>query len=272
MADIKRWSVLLITLSLVLSGCCLFCNRPPTPPVQQMADFPEKGFQMFAAPRSSGGMPGLVFRIDREGKVLEVVNLNKDNSLNIDTREEAVGSVSKAGSADFNLGFLFGTKGNFNLTIGKTYNLSFKAGGVTRYVTEDWDIKPLLYRNGMELARNWVPGCRYYIIRETVSVKSISYKIGQDTLNNIGGEAKINALVQGSVGMKWNSTDEYQLTQEFDKPFLVFYKPERIIPEHDLFVNKQIRYGVQEARVPPTFKTLPVEEKLVWVEGKKGGE
>lgn len=279
------YNVILASVCAFLSGCCFF--RPCGGPAN-MSDFPEPGFQMFATPRSKY-LPGTIVRQNKKGTMFTVDDLNKDNKLNISTINESIGGIEKTGKFDFNLGFIFGPVGKGNFDLNKNSTLEFKAGGVTRSVTSDTDIDSLLLEALARIKARYKPGWRYFLIRETISVKSIAYSFDRETIASIGGEGKINAAVSATAGVKWDGKDRYQLSENFEAPRQVFFKAEELEPQYypagtsmaakewgpattaaGSTATVQSETAAMKSSIattePDTFIRVPVTEKLVWVD------
>lgn len=280
------FGVILASVCAFLSGCCFFhpCDGRDT-----MADFPEQGFQMFATPRSSY-LPGTIVRQNKKGTMFTVDNLNRDNRLNISTIDESIGGVERTGKFGFNLGFIFGPAGKGNFDLNKNSTLAFKAGGVTRSVTSDSDIERLLPETYARIKTLYKPGWRYFLIRETISVKSIAYSFDRETITNIGGEGKINEAISATAGLKWDGRDRFQLSENFEPARQIFFKPEELLPRYyarkTFMAVKALKLNTAAAKSsttvmkadtaamessaptmrPDTFVRVPVTEKLAWVD------
>lgn len=245
------WGVVLMASCLFLNGCIfdsLFRRR--NNPVSSIVD---PGFQMFRTPRDFDG-PGSVFRVDRNGEKSPVTNIN----LPSHSGNESIGAIQTSGSRNFNIGFIFpyvqaDIKKDSNCT------LDFKIDGAKRNWLYDDELKPILKKKMAEIIPE--PGCRYYVIQETISAKKIRYHFNQDSLLSIGGEAAINELTEGNAGMSWNSTAKYQLTAKYNPPFYVFYKP-AMIPL--AYFNQS---AIKVLHVDD-FNLVPVNETLSWVENE----
>jgi len=278
--------VILASVCAFLSGCCFFhpCGEKNT-----ISDFPEQGFQMFATPRSSY-LPGTIVRQNKKGTMFTVDDLNKDNKLNISTINESIGGIEKTGKFDFSLGFIFGPAGKGNFDLNKNSTLAFKAGGVTRSVTSDSDIERLLSEALVRIKTFYKPGWRYFLIRETISVKSIAYSFDRETITNIGGEGKINEAISATAGLKWDGKDHYQLSENFEPARQIFFKAEELQPQYyskeTVMAAKAFELNTAAAESgstaikvntaaaesgavtvePDTFVRVPVTEKLTWVD------
>lgn len=272
--------VLLLVLCVVLNGCILdwlVKKKPPVKKIEEIAGL-EAGFQMFPTPRDFDG-PGTIFRVDKQNVRWKV----KVVDVPIHPGNEIYGNRTIGGRDNFDLGLIFATVASGNITHENNCTLDFKITGTQRLETYDAEISPFIPEirkaiNGITPEK----GNRYYLIRDVVSAANISYKFDKTTMDKIGGSGKINKLVELNSNLSWNSTDSYQLTENFPKPYYVCYKPWEITFLKD--EKKQVRqlqtqaayeFGGHKALTmkaksgfdqEPVFKFEPVKEKLAWTE------
>lgn len=224
----------------LIGGPCLLALKPHTansnaqapeslalihamaPPIQM-----EPGFIMFPTPRDADP-PGTIFRIDAQGVRSEVADISRQLSITVNSEADwsAVESKRRVGEAKISLRRLFagrvraGAEGNIDHEIKS--DLSLK--GVSRERTRDTDVDTLLPRALRNVS--FRPNNTYWLIRETISAKEISYTFSDSSLSAASAEGALAGLASAGLGYKWIHTNENRLVQRFPRAYRVLYKAE----------------------------------------------
>jgi hypothetical protein len=209
---------LLQAISLLFLVALVACRSGPEPEMVVA-----EGFEMFPTPRTFDA-PGTLFRINREGTRLHVADWS--TKVSIETSPERVPDFAHTGTRTLNVGFFL----RF-LKIGIKRDVKFKVDlsleGAQREITSDSEIFDVI--SDMIPTVAVVEGSRYYIIRETIKVDSMRYKLSQQTLGDFGGSAAFSDSVS-AAGLVWTDSLDYQIHQKFDDPHRVFFKVEELVP------------------------------------------
>lgn len=122
--------------------------------------------------------------------------------------------------------------------------------GVSRMITTDQDVDRALADFERAVGR-YRANNRYYIVRETRAARSVRMLLSSDVLDAIGGEAGFGGALRAGISVRNGNKDSKIVDQEFSKPMLVEYLPERIgIVARNL------------AGTGPMFGRFPVTEPL----------
>jgi hypothetical protein len=177
---------------------------------------------------TDGDAPGTIFRIDPSGKRFDVAYLS--DQVKIYNQHIAMPSWStrKTVAANALIRFLKRTA-NFHAGGNTARTLDMTLDSATKQVTLDDDIDALLASKALFKSK-WKMDSKYYLIRETISVKHLKYSLSQDLVADLGGDAALSASVTGSADIKFASGNVRKIDQSFHPPYRVMYKLVRLLP------------------------------------------
>jgi hypothetical protein len=183
------------------------------------------GWQFFIRPTRLEP-PGTVFRIDRSKRRYIV------DTLDIPTRsgEEAIGRTEESVKANMGMvARLFGLGPKLDVSAAHTETLTFELKGARREYLEDADLDSVL--EPWLTALKPREGSHYYVIREVISGREITYRLNRDQVDKLGGEAALTdaAKLEGNLHAS-TSKSEYVLEQKFARPMRVMFLPEEVRP------------------------------------------
>ncbi len=202
----------LFTLFLFLFNINLFTQTLPPNAIL-------KDFRPFDTPRTNG-RPGEVFRIDKTGRKYIVEDVRA-----IKAKESEEGNL--VGRMYFTANELL-TLLNLEFDRIKIIPVEVSIDQALREYNEQSLVDRVLYENGKIRELVVDENSKYYIIRETISTKKITFRFSPDIVKRI----KKGALALKEI----NSTEEldfpYEIQKKFKKPKRIFYldQPIKIEP------------------------------------------
>lgn len=183
----------------------------------------EQGWQFYARPNTLEQV-GYVFRIDGDGVRFPVVQLapktmeGPEAGVRVHKRIEAKAGVLAR--------FLDLIDVSANASVGRTRTLDFEIREPIRILSTDSEIETAL--DGFLDGFTPKDGNRYYVIRQTRSASSMSFRITSDLLAELGGEAAVSANVNAGLTLNALNGHEFEINQTFPERLLVTFQPERI--------------------------------------------
>lgn len=215
---------ILLTIVAVAIGLLAGCSplQPPKAP-----GLSHEGFEAFATPRTFDG-PGTIYRIDPDGKRFLVATIK----LKTSGGAEVVPKYSS--TRDLSLNQLLESIGAnaAALPAKATSELSSKSSTTIeatkafRAISSDDDVTAAL--SAWATSAKPRPGSTYYLVRETISTNSLSYKVNRSWLANLALD--IQALkVAGYKGEgKTAGEDTLELNTQFEQMMNVWYKADLV--------------------------------------------
>jgi hypothetical protein len=252
----------LLTLPLLvasLAGCDK--GGHPSPTSSESPDL-DPGFKVFPTPRTFDG-PGTVFRIDKRSTKFPVTIL-KVNASPAGTEELPARSKSVNWSASALATFIGApqivqdTQGSFKAD--STLNSAISFGQGTRERTDDEDVTKAIKVAHISFKDH--KDSKYYVIRETIAVSSISVVIERSAGLDAKAKATIKQVIDSRADIKLSDADRQTLTKTFQQPHRVFYTAEEILPPGS---------GL-EANSEPRLLPLRPNQTLSWDEEVEGTE
>jgi len=176
-----------------------------------------KNYRPFETPRTNG-RPGEVYRID-ENEIKYIVQDIKQIKEKVSDEGDLVGRMY------FTSGELLALL-NLEFDRVEIVPVEVKISKAKREYTEQTTVDKVLYENGMarELIKD--PKSRYYLIRETILTKDITFRFSPDIVKKIKRGA--TALVQNTA----NEVDfPFEIQKKFKKEKRIFYLDQPIEKE-----------------------------------------
>ena len=228
-SKIFRSSLYFGVISMVLA--CLMLSQIACTARRQrftISNLPEHGYQAFSSPRANDA-PGTIFRIDRRGVHYTVVEsvFSSSDPMTTTSCQAAIATVKREAifNGEMSLPKILKFAGGISVDQAKNTKLSLQVQLADAVIerTSDAAVQEILHRlNGIKLhERN-----RYFIIRETVSAKTLTLTVDETTLNELKGSSQ-SAL---ALRVTNSSNGKYSCTINFECPngLRVFYKAEEI--------------------------------------------
>lgn len=185
-----------------------------------------EGFKSFPSARAFD-LPGTIYRIDPSGDIYQV-----DAIADVEPKigDEVVPELTS--TSTFTIAALLKTVGatlptNASASLSRTSNVTTKCvAGFRRYLT-DYQVDSKL---PAVLARNTIRGNnKYYLIRETVASKSLTFSAKKSWVADAGIEPEFRAAMEANARLNWGMTDEFSMDKTFNEPMQIWYKAERLI-------------------------------------------
>lgn len=210
----------------------------------------ETGWQFYSKPTSTDP-PGTIFRIDPHGVryAVDKLDVKIENSVEGGGKTVHSGKTSVSIFARFLDATLIGAEAKGD----KTNKLEFEINEPQLERTTDVEIKKVI--DPYLVTFNFKQGNRYFIIREARSASSMTYRITEGQLVELGGKGTITADI-GAGATVGNQKDGLQeIHQKFPERMRVMFLPEEIAP-----------IGANLGTAGPKLGLLPVRETLEWRE------
>jgi hypothetical protein len=209
----------------------------------------ETGWQFFAYPNTLETV-GFVFRIGGDGIRLPVAFLapnviqGQEAGIHVHQRFEVKASVLAR--------FLNLIDLSADTSVGHKRTLNFEIKEPIRTLTTDAAIEAELepFLEGFRPDED----SSYYVIRQTRSATSMTFRFGSDLMAELGGEAKVSANLCAGAKLNLGSETAYEIDAKFPERLLVTFQPERIV---------RISAGLAKAG---SYGLAPVTKTLEWRE------
>ena len=202
----KRLLVLFLFFVSQLSFAQVSTNYPPNSIY--------KNFRPFTTPRTNY-RPGTVYRVAPDDKIYVVEDVKAINSF--ESKEgNVVGRMSF--SAEEILSLL-----NIELEKYSFISLEVDMKDVVREYNEQTTVDRVLWENDRAEVLVVDPLSKYYIIRETITPKEITYRFSEESFKTIISGAN---LLQKSTGEGIDFP--YYITKKYKEPVRLFYLDQRI--------------------------------------------
>ena len=101
-------------------------------------------------------------------------------------------------------------------------------------------------------------GSTYYLIRETISAKEVSYRTSANFLATLNARADLEKLLKGQGDLKVESGNEVSLIQKFSSPLRIWYKAETISLEQPLGAGPGQPYTVRGLTKAEVLLNAPI--------------
>lgn len=210
----------------------------------------ETGWQLYASPTTLDP-PGTVFRIDGSGKRFIYERLQVDVEKGPEAAARIASSIeTKAGVLARFLGLDVGARAG----VGHTSTLEFEITEPEHEVTTDTAIRKVVRAFLKRL--EYSAGNRYFLIRESRSATAMKYRLADQLLAEMGGQAAVAQAATAGATLGTSRQGTYELVQKFPQRMRVMFLAEEIRP---------VSAGL--AGEAPELGLVPVNEVLVWEEG-----
>jgi len=198
----------LFTLLLIFFSISLFAQSLPPNAIL-------KDFRPFDTPRTNG-RPGEVYRIDKNGRRFIVEDVR---AIKAKTSEEG----NLVGRMYFTSNELL-TLLNLEFDRIKIIPVEVSIDQALREYNEQSMVDKVLYENGKIRDLVVDENSKYFIIRETISTKKITFRFSPDIFNKI----KKGALALRERKSQKELDFPYEVEKKFKKPKRIFYLDQRI--------------------------------------------
>jgi hypothetical protein len=135
-----------------------------------------------------------------------------------------------------------------NVSAGKARIVEFEITEPVRESTTDVQIdkvlKPFLAR------MQFRPDHRYYVIREARYATAMKYRLSDEQLGEIGGQARVSAVVEAGVILSAKSGGTYDLSHVFPERLGVMFLPEELAAVSAGLAAGESKLGRVPVRVP----------------------
>lgn len=239
-----KWIVLAVVVTVGIVALVAWW-RMPNPVITPLADkLQYPGFQTFPTPRTFDA-PGTIFRIDESGTRFPVALL----PVKLEMGKEAFATYIS--TTRWKLSALVKFIGDIGVEamaeVSSPLTLKVALGRGEREWTFDADVDQAL-KNAII---NYRMESKYYVIRETISVPSITYDFSGSGEFNTTAKQAIDEVAKGKQHLSWSNSSQNTLIESFDRPYRIFYTADEIlIPE------------LGAAQVEP--QRIPVKYTIVW--------
>lgn len=209
----------------------------------------DKGWQFHSRPNTLETV-GYVFRIDADGVRYPVTRLSPE------VLEGPEAGVSVHQRLDVKASafarFLEVVDVSADASVGRTRSLEFEINEPVRILATDAAMEAVLE----PVLKDFRPkaGNSYYVIRQTRSAKSMTFRINSDLMAELGGEAKVSANLRAGAKLDVGIGNAYSIHAKFPERLLVTFQPERIL---------RVSAGLAEAG---SYGLAPVTQTLDWRE------
>jgi hypothetical protein len=218
---------------------------------RQPTEVLEEGWQLYAKPTTLEPV-GTLFRIDASARRFMV------DHFTLETQEgsEAVATVKQRVHVHVGIFARFFGLDSYGgqLSGQNTETFEFEIADPIRQMASDAAmdraIGPVL--GGLKYRAD----NRYYVIRETRSATSMTYRLTQAQLGKIGGEESLAVAVRAGAKFEAGQGGIYEINQAFPERMRVMFLAEEIVNVKPALAGGQ-----------PMLGRVPVRSPLVWSEG-----
>lgn len=175
--------------------------------------------------------PGSVYRITKQGVIFHAADFSK--RFKTTTAPASVGSFTSAESYDFALvAALTGLKSvvgsaEMKAHAAKKYAFSVVVAEATKEITQDDDpARAAVKKWFATIDRD--PNSAYFLVREAVLAKSVTYHFGQDFAAAVAAQAQARSFLKGKLHGSLSSSEGFLLSQDYPSPVRVCLLPEQL--------------------------------------------
>lgn len=209
----------------------------------------ERGWEFYSRPNTLEPV-GYVFRIDENGVRIPVTNLNVETTEGIEAGVKVTQRLEvKAGVL---ARFLELIDLSADANVGRTRVLEFEIHDPVRTSSTDMAVDPAIKDFLSDFTGK--KGSRYFVIRQTRSAKSMTFRLTADLVAELGGEGKVTSGLKASAKLNVDRAGSYEIHQAFPERLLVTFQPDRI---------ERVTAGLVEGGA---YDLTPNEELLDWRE------
>lgn len=213
----KRWMAIAgVTVILGSAAIAFFCWHQSPPQL-----FPE--FMMFPSVRSFDP-PGTIFRVNSDGVRYDVVDLS--GNVKIFGGSETIPNQSGRRTVATKAIFSALNMGDVTAARSVAYDVTLIVEDATREKTTDLDIDKAIAVALQAIALR--KDSRYFIIRETISARGLSFVLNSRDASKLAAEIK-HKVAEGKTSTDVSDKSATTLVKKFDHAMRVFYKPEEIL-------------------------------------------
>jgi hypothetical protein len=182
----------------------------------------EPGWQFYPRPTVLEP-PGQVFRVDEHGRRLMVEALEVASH----SGAEEVGRHHEVVEARMSMVARLIGIGGIGASSAKAGRLVFELQGAEREYVEDTALNKVLESQQIEQQTT----DRYFVIRESLSARGITYRLEDEQLAKLGGEAMVTeaATLSGTLHA-FRSHGSFTLDKTFETPYRVMFLAEELLP------------------------------------------
>jgi hypothetical protein len=249
----------IVAVGILMGGCA---NTGPGPDTPLTAE----GFEPFPSARSFDP-PGRVYRVSPEGTVFRVKLIEVDPEVGEESIAKLVSTQQLSLSQALeNAGVAASTlTASATGALSRTREFTTESVDGTRLYLEDSQIDQVLPEALSDIRVR--QGSRYYLIRETVMTRNLSYTGRTEWLTEAGLSAQLPEVLSGNFEFQGGEGEEFSLTREFDEPRHVWYKAERLEIERPFGAGPGQPVDVQLVSTEPGEFVLPPPEQIDSDEG-----
>jgi hypothetical protein len=218
------------------------------------------GFQTWPTPRTFDG-PGTVFQ--EMGKKFYSIGPTGLTNQNVGT--EALVNVHTTGKwkGDVLAQFTGTGSGSFGIRNDQDIDLALEFEG-----SERWRVDALKLDDAIKAMKlPFSSGGKFYVVRESISVKRISYRVSfnsdaeSDATAKVATVGKETPSIDGKITVKAVTKNALELKQEFARPHYVFYLASEIGPSVDLS-NVFLQHVPASASINWYTETRPLRQRV----------
>jgi len=175
---------------------------------------------MYDVPRTGSG-PGRVYTVRNGGEYSEgTIPVLDDRELaSLPERDNKRSFTADAVASLLDLG------AESRFAAATTVDLTMRFQGATHHSAATTNLIAEVQR-----AKNVTSAPAWFVVVEAIAVTRIQYRLTTKSIRELGGEANLSGLSSLSSKLKWDFSEDFQLTQEFETPHFVFYKPVPVPP------------------------------------------
>ncbi len=225
------------TVAAVLASCVT--SKPPQVGAANLE------YQCLPVP-SEWKEAGSIFSVDTKGDSFRIGRVDGILAL----KSQNVGFPTYTSNSTFKVGFLVSTLEKLTASTGWSATVGAEASNKVDVSTYYNDLSLQITEGQPEaVAINWFkaqgyhiePGYRYYLVREAIQAKEVSYEVKRGELAKMGGEIKVKELVSGKLDVfENNSNDSYVLKTKFSSHVNVCIKPRELFATGMAATGQQI--------------------------------
>ncbi len=259
-----RTKLIAIILSVFLiSGCLTICKMFGKCQSTYLANSPVPGFKAFPSAQDFDP-PGRIFRVTPKGVIYGVT------VLNITPHEGKVVTLELKDKSSLSLKEILKTMGvvadtlpaSASVELSKKREVALESvEGKAEWLDDD-QLKELPQAlKGITIR----PDNKYFIIKATISTKSLKYTMDKSWIVKLGVEAQLKATLENKTNFDWSSEKTFSMDKNFGQLLRIWYKDEELKikkpfgvgPGQLPNVTRIEKAEKTEFRVPETINTMP---------------